>query len=54
LIDTRIYLFAGKENNKNCNSMMFLETAVPQKPQNLRLLKGGETSIEVAWNPGIT
>merc|ERR1712007_406566 len=30
---------------------MFLETAVPQKPQNLRLLKGGETSIEVAWNP---
>ena len=33
--------------------MMFLETAVPAKPQNLRLLKGGETSIEVAWNPGI-
>ena len=31
--------------------MLFLETSVPNKPANLRLLKGGETSIEVAWNP---
>ena len=51
LIDTRIYLFAGKEADKATNSMLFLETAVPNKPANLRLLKGGETSIEVAWNP---
>ena len=51
LIDTRIYLFAGKEVDKATNSMLFLETSVPNKPANLRLLKGGETSIEVAWNP---
>merc|ERR1712131_518690 len=51
LIDSRIYLFAGREDDKATNTMLFLETSVPSKPTNLRLLKGGETSIEVAWNP---
>jgi len=50
LIDSRVYVFAGREDNKAINSMLFLETSVPVKPSNLRLLKGGETSIEVAWN----
>lgn len=52
LIESRIYLFAGKENDKNCtNEMCYLETSVPAKPTNVRLIKGMETSIQVAWNP---
>ena len=41
LIESRIYLFAGKENDKNCtNEMCYLETSVPAKPTNVRLIKG--------------
>lgn len=51
LIDSRLYLFAGKEYDKRCsNHMCFLETSVPSKPTNVRLIKGLETSIQVAWN----
>lgn len=51
VVNSQIYIFAGKENDENCtNEMCFLETKVPNKPLNLRLMKGLETEIHVAWS----
>lgn len=51
LVGSRIYIFAGKKNYKECvNDLVFLETKTPIRPVNLRLMKGMETEIHVAWS----
>jgi len=51
LVGSQIYIFAGKKNYKECvNDLVFLETKTPPRPVNLRLMKGMETEIHVAWS----
>ena len=46
LVGSRIYIFAGKKNYKECvNDLVFLETKTPIRPVNLRLMKGTSQSF---------